>query len=173
VATANRPGGLMLMTSLSARVTGTRFSLLPKSPDLHQRAVNAAEIELRGARWTVACVHFSKDAAERVRHVDPLWQALDGVASPLVIAGDINEEADAPAWQSLAARMQDSYAVAPDGPAETFTARRPRRRIDAVFADPSVEVVACRAVHDASDVTRDLLVAASDHLPVLAVLRQS
>jgi endonuclease/exonuclease/phosphatase family metal-dependent hydrolase len=73
--------------------------------------------------------------------------------------------------------LQDSYAVAPDGPAETFTARRPRRRIDAIFADPSVEVVACHAVHDASDcvprVTRALLVAASDHLPVLAILRQT
>jgi endonuclease/exonuclease/phosphatase family metal-dependent hydrolase len=73
--------------------------------------------------------------------------------------------------------MQDAYAVAPDGPAETFTARRPRRRIDGVFADSSIEVLGCHAVQDASDAvpnaTRDLLVAASDHLPVLAVLRQS
>ena len=127
---------------------------------------------VRGSRWTVASVHFSLDADERGRHLEPLRVALEGLQSPLVLAGDINEESDRPVWQSLAARLQDAYAVAPDGPGETFTARRPRRRIDAIFADPSVEVVACHAVHDGPGITRELLVAASDHLPVLAVLRQ-
>jgi endonuclease/exonuclease/phosphatase family metal-dependent hydrolase len=173
VATADGPGGLMLMTTLAATVLTTRFATLPKTPKLHQRAVTAAEIELRGSRWAVASVHFSLDTDERGRHLDPLWAAVDGLQSPLVLAGDINEDPDGPVWQSLAARLQDSYAVAPDGPAETFSARRPRRRIDAIFADPSVEVVACHAVHDGPGVTRDLLVAASDHLPVLAVLRQN
>ena len=177
VATADRPGGLMLMTSLAAKVLSTGFAELPKTSKLHQRAVTFAEIELRGSRWSVASVHFSLDADERARHLGPLWAAVEGVRAPLVIAGDVNDEADKPVWQSLAARLQDSYAVAPDGPAETFPARRPRRRIDAVFADPSIEVVACHAVHgvDANGgpgATRDLLIAASDHLPVLAVLRQ-
>ena len=172
VATADRPGGLMLMTSLAAKVRSTRFAKLPKTPDLHQRAVSVAEIELRGSRWTIASVHFSLDADERERHLDPLWVAVDGAQSPLVMAGDINEEPDKPVWQSLATRLQDAYAVAPDGPAETFRARQPRRRIDAVFADPSVEVLGCHAVHSRPGVTHDLLVAASDHLPVLAVLCQ-
>src|SRR3954447_8573050 len=39
VATADRPGGLMLMTTLAVKVVSTRFAVLPKSPDLHQRAV--------------------------------------------------------------------------------------------------------------------------------------
>ena len=53
VATANRPGGLMLMTSLAVKVISTRFTLLPKSPDLHQRAVAQADVELRGSRWSM------------------------------------------------------------------------------------------------------------------------
>jgi len=177
VATADRPGGLMVMTSLAAKVLSTRFATLPKSRNLHQRAVTVAELELRGSRWAVASVHFSLDADERQRHLAPLWAALDGVSAPLVVAGDINEEPDKPVWQSLAARLHDAYAVAPDGPADTFRARQPRRRIDAVFADPSVEVVGCHAVQGvdsdvSTGVTRELLAAASDHLPVLAVLRQ-
>ena len=173
VATADRPGGLLLMTSLAAKVVSTRFSLLPKSPDLHQRAVTVADIELRGSHWTIASVHFSLDADERVRHLDSLRAFLgDEAGVPLVVAGDINEGPGSPAWQSLAAQLQDAYAVAPNGPAETFTARRPRHRIDAVFADPSVEVVGCHAVHEAPGIDRDRLIAASDHLPVLAVLRQ-
>ena len=172
VATADRPGGLLLMTSLAAHVVATRFTLLPKSPDLHQRAVTVAELELRGARWTVASVHFSLDADERVRHLESLRDFLGGSSSPLVIAGDINEGPSSPVWQSLAEHMRDAYAVSPDGPAETFTARRPRHRIDAVFADPSVEVVSCHAVHEAPGIDHGRLCAASDHLPLLAVLAQ-
>lgn len=172
VGTANRPGGLLVMTSLAARVVSTRFVLLPKAAQLHQRAVQFIDIELRGTRWTVASVHFSLDADERVRHLDALWQLVAPASAPLVVAGDINETQDGPVWQSLAGRLQDAYAVAPDGPAETFSARQPRRRIDGVFADPAVQVVSCHAVRDAPGVTRDVLEAASDHLPVLAVLRQ-
>src|SRR3954447_21342928 len=71
VATADRPGGLLLMTTLAARALSTRFTLLPKSPDLHQRAVAVAELELRGARWNIASVPFSLDEHERLRHRAP------------------------------------------------------------------------------------------------------
>ena len=168
VATANRPGGLMVMTSLAVKVIATRFTLLPKTPDLHQRAVAMADVELRGSRWSIASVHLGVDADERSRHLEPLYAFVEAGESPLVVAGDFNNEPDGPIWRSLAVRFQDSYAVAPAGQGETYPARRPRRRIDGVFADSSIEVVACHAVDDA----RDLLVAASDHLPVLAVLRQ-
>ena len=173
VGTANRVGGLLVMTTLAARVVSTRFTLLPKSPRLHQRAVELAEIELRGARWTIATVHFSLDAHERSRHLDALLAWLhEGADGPFVVAGDINEAPDAPVWRSLAARMQDAYFAAPDGPAETFPARNPQRRIDGVFVDPALKVVGCHAVHGDAGAARELLVAASDHLPVLAVLRQ-
>lgn len=169
VATADRPGGLMLMTSLAVTVRSTRFTLLPKTPDLHQRAIAMADLELRGSRWSIASVHLGVDADERSRHLEPFYDFVDASESPLVVAGDFNNDPDGPIWRSLAARMQDAYAVAPDGPAETYPARRPRRRIDGIFVDPAVDVVACRAVHD----NPDLLVAASDHLPVLAVLSQA
>jgi endonuclease/exonuclease/phosphatase family metal-dependent hydrolase len=172
VATANRDGGLMLMTSLGAKILSTRFTVLPKSPNLHQRAVAMADVELRGSRWSIASVHLGVDADERQRHLEPLQAFVDASDAPLVVAGDFNNEPDGPVWQALAARWQDAYAVAPDGPAQTYPARQPRRQIDGIFADPAVEVVACHAVHEAPGVTRDLLVAASDHLPVLAVLAQ-
>jgi endonuclease/exonuclease/phosphatase family metal-dependent hydrolase len=168
VATADRPGGLMVMTSLAVKVIGTRFTRLPKTPDLHQRAVASADVELRGSRWSIVSVHLGVDAEERSRHLESFYAFVDASESPLVVAGDFNNEPDGPIWRSLAGRLQDSYAVAPDGPAETYPARDPRRRIDGIFADRAIDVVACHAVHN----DHDLLVAASDHLPVLAVLRQ-
>src|SRR4051794_12223041 len=38
VATADRPGGLVLMTTVGADIEQTGFALLPKTPRLHQRA---------------------------------------------------------------------------------------------------------------------------------------
>ena len=158
----------MVMTSLAVKVIATRFTLLPKTPDLHQRAVALADVELRGSRWSIASVHLGVDADERSRHLEPFYAFVESSEWPLVVAGDINNEPDGPIWRSLAQRLQDAYAVAPDGPAETYPARRPRRRIDGVFADRAIEVLACHAVRD----DPDRLVAASDHVPVLAILRQ-
>lgn len=168
VATADRTGGLMVMTSLRTRVVATSFARLPKSPKLHQRAVVAATVELDGARWRVSSVHLSLDDQERIAHLPYLWSALhpdDDV--PLVVAGDINERPEGVVWQELASRMRDAFVVAPNGPGDTYSAKRPHKRIDAIFADQRLEVLECRAVHDVPGL--DL---ASDHLPVLAVLGQ-
>jgi endonuclease/exonuclease/phosphatase family metal-dependent hydrolase len=70
-------------------------------------------------------------------------------------------------WKELAAGLQDAYAVASDGPSETYSSHNPHKRIDGIFADPRLTVVSCHAVQDLPG-----LAAASDHLPVLAVLRQ-
>ena len=175
VATAHRPGGLMVMTTVAVQVQGTSLALLPKTPRLHQRAVVTADVELGGARWTIASIHFSLDQDERLRQLPHVFSALDlsgdaGSRSggpPVVVAGDVNERPQGPVWQGLGARLQDAYAVAPGGPGDTYHARRPTKRIDGVFADRQVEVVECRAVDDVPGVD-----VASDHLPVLAVLRQ-
>src|SRR5205814_7033236 len=113
VATADREGGLMVMTTLAVKVLARRFALLPKTPDLHQRAVCVADVELGGSRWSVASVHFSLNAEERMRHLESLWAALDKSPFPLVVAGDANEQAADPVWAQLAERLQDSYVVAP------------------------------------------------------------
>jgi endonuclease/exonuclease/phosphatase family metal-dependent hydrolase len=167
VGTADRVGGLCVLTTLRARVLGTTHVLLPKTPRLHQRAVVIATVEVDGARWRVATVHLSVDAGERARHLPSLWSALGpGAADPLVVAGDINEDPDGPVFADIAARLQDGFAVSGEGDGATSPARSPRRRIDAVFAERPIEVVSCRAV-DVPGVE-----VASDHRPVLAVLRQ-
>lgn len=168
VATADRTGGLMVMVSMRVRVLDTSFTRLPKSPKLHQRVVVGATVEVAGARWRVASLHLSLDDAERSGHLTDMWAALrpdDDI--PLVAAGDINERPEGAVWHDLASRLQDAYVVAPNGPAETYSSTRPHKRIDGVFADKRLEVVECRAVHDVPG-----LDIASDHLPVLAVLRQ-
>ncbi|CAM5695389.1 endonuclease/exonuclease/phosphatase family protein [Streptomyces californicus] len=50
-------------------------------------------------------------------------------------------------------------------------APEPRKRIDAVFATPGIEVLGCGVPTGLPGVSEDDLRAATDHLPVLAALR--
>lgn len=173
VATADRPGGLMILTHLRAELRSTSFALLPKTPKRHQRAVVAATVAVRGAVWRVASIHLSTDAAERAAHLPALLTALERpsgampgeAAASLVVGGDVNEGPDGPVFGDLAGRWQDCFAVAGTGDGLTSPAASPQRRLDAVFAQPGVTVVSCEALGDPG------VTAASDHRPVLAVLR--
>jgi endonuclease/exonuclease/phosphatase family metal-dependent hydrolase len=167
VATADRPAGLMLMTSLRVKVVSTHFTLLSKRPNLHQRAVCSAVLEVGGVRWRVASVHLSLSAAERVEHLPEIWSAVDlSDDAPLVVAGDVNEEPDGPVWRELSTRLVDAWSTTDDGHGHTFHAASPHKRIDGIFVDPAVEVLQCRSVDDVPGVREG-----SDHLPVVAVLR--
>lgn len=167
VATADRPGGLLVMTSLRASILGTSFALLPLSSGKHRRAVEIAHIEVAGQEWRIASVHLSTDATERVQHLEPLWSALGPVDQPpLVVAGDVNERPGGAVFASFTSRMQDCFATAGSGDGATSPAGGPHQRIDAVFAAPGITVHSCEVIA-ASAAAR-----ASDHLPVLAVLSQ-
>lgn len=81
---------------------------------------------------------------------------------PSVIVGDVNERPGGPVWK-LAADLGLADVTASDGP--TFPAVHPQARIDAVWATPGVSVT--RVDIATLGITRDVLVRASDHLPVL------
>jgi endonuclease/exonuclease/phosphatase family metal-dependent hydrolase len=116
--------------------------------------------------WRVVSTHLSTDPAERVRHLPAIWAALpSGAPEPLVVGSDVNEGPNGPVFEELAGRLQDCFAVAGAGDGLTSPAVSPRRRLDAIFADRSVQVVSCEAVSAPG------VEAASDHRPVLAVLR--
>jgi endonuclease/exonuclease/phosphatase family metal-dependent hydrolase len=170
VATTDRPGGLCVMTHLRAELRATSFALLPKTPKRHQRAVVTATVAVRGAVWRVATLHLSTDAAERSAHLPALLTVLEHPASassaaPLVVGGDVNEGPDGMVFGDLAGRWQDAFAVAGVGDGLTSPAAAPQRRLDAIFAEPGVTVVSCEALRTPG------VTVASDHRPVLAVLR--
>jgi endonuclease/exonuclease/phosphatase family metal-dependent hydrolase len=101
-------------------------------------------------------VHLSLDAAERKAHAATILQELSG-DEDLVVAGDLNESVDGPAWLAIAGRLRVVSADAP-----TFPARNPRHRLDAIFVSPRLAVTTSGPVElDPAD-----LASATDHLPV-------
>ncbi len=82
---------------------------------------------------------------------------------PVVVAGDLNETPDGPAWARLRAA---GFADEGDRSWRTFPADRPAKRLDALLVRGDVRVLS----HGDPGLPADLLAAASDHRPVLARL---
>jgi endonuclease/exonuclease/phosphatase family metal-dependent hydrolase len=83
----------------------------------------------------------------------------------LVVAGDLNEPENSPAWQVFARVVGDPRP----GAAPTFPAQAPHGRIDAILVSRGLEALTYDdGGADLADVRR-----ASDHLPVIAVLRRA
>jgi endonuclease/exonuclease/phosphatase family metal-dependent hydrolase len=168
VATADRPGGLCIMTALRVDLVGTSFSLLPKGSGHHQRAIAGATVSFGGLKWDVRSIHMSTDQGERDRHLPAVLSTLSNDAgAPLIIGGDLNEDPSGPMFGAISARFQDCFDVAGSAPGLTSPAAAPTHRLDAIFADPALSVLSCEVMDHAGVTT------GSDHRPVLAVLAQA
>lgn len=160
VVTGGRPAGAMLLlAALRVRIRTTKDVKLTKRRRLHQRGLAIAEIEVGGNAYVVASMHLSLNDAERLAQADEVFAKLADQTAPLILAGDVNETPDGPAWARISARLADG------GGGHTYSAKRPHKRIDAIFADPGLEFLCC----DVPVV--GAIAVASDHRPLLAVLR--
>ncbi|MFJ4780847.1 endonuclease/exonuclease/phosphatase family protein [Streptomyces sp. NPDC088762] len=163
--------GPLLLCSLRAFVERTEDVLLPRTPGLHRRGFATAVVRFGAARVGVISAHLSLDAAERRAQAGLLLDRAGSLDAPhVIVAGDLNEGPEGPAFGMLAAALQDCREVAPWGGGPTFPPGAPAQRIDAVFATGGVGVLACGVPAGLAGVAPADLLAASDHLPVLAAL---
>ncbi|MEU1366192.1 endonuclease/exonuclease/phosphatase family protein [Streptomyces sp. NPDC005803] len=164
--------GPLLLCSLRATVERTEDILLPLTPGLHRRGFATAVVRIAGTRIGVLSCHLSLDRAERRAQAERLLESVEAMGvDHVVVAGDLNDVPSGRAFRLLARRLQDCWAVRPRGGEHTFPQHDPRRRIDAVFATGGIEVLGCGVPAGLPGVHEADLLAASDHLPVLAALR--
>ncbi len=151
-------GGTTILTAERVEVVASSHHRLPvRWPD-RTRGWARARIRLAGGHEvTAVSVHLGLRAQERVRHVRTVLAALDG-AAPLLLAGDLNEESDGPAFRLVEATGRLAVA-GPPGP--TFPARAPRRQLDVVFVSPGLRVLPPREVA----LPDEVWARASDHRP--------
>jgi endonuclease/exonuclease/phosphatase family metal-dependent hydrolase len=157
-------GAMLLLASLRVRVVRAQDVLLSRKVGLHQRGIALATLELGGSQFSVGSIHLDLDAAERRRHVDEIVARISTCGTPVIVAGDINEEPDGPAWRALASSYPDAFALAPSGGEYTYSAIDPVKRIDGIFVDSAIKVRSC-GVPDVPGIEL-----ASDHRPVLALV---
>jgi endonuclease/exonuclease/phosphatase family metal-dependent hydrolase len=173
VACGRRPAGLAVLAGPRARTVHAEYHLLSPVPGLHRRGLALAVLEIGGARVIAACTHLDLLPEPRRAHTAEVIALLERARrtfrAPVLLTGDINEEPGGPSWSLLAGTFTDAYAAAPRGPGHTYPARRPHRRIDAVFTDPDIEVLGCGVPQEAALLADYPL--ATDHLPLLADLK--
>jgi endonuclease/exonuclease/phosphatase family metal-dependent hydrolase len=156
---------MLLLASLRVRVVEAHDVLLSRKRGLHRRGIALATLEMGGTQFCLASIHLDLEPGERLRHVKEIAEHTSKCTAPVIVAGDINEQPDEPAWRALDGYYPDAYPQAPDGGENTYSAGAPVRRIDGIFVDRSISVVSC-GVPDVPGIER-----ASDHCPVLAVVR--
>lgn len=148
--------GNLLLVSRRVRVVEAHAVKLPRRRGLHRRGAVLGVVERDGARLAVTGTHLDLEADARLASAERIRDALPDTY-PMVIGADVNDEPGSPPWQALSRDLAD--AASDLGP--TFPQRAPRRRIDAVFVDPRLELLGVRRP-DAGPVT--------DHLPLVADL---
>jgi len=154
--------GNLLLTSLRVRVHRSWCRRYPLTPGRHLRGAAFAECGVGGARFVVAGSHLSTDPAERPGQAVLLKQAVSESALPVVLGADLNETSEGSAWRAVAAGLTDVAVAAGQSDCFTYSCARPRKRIDALFADPRIAVLSYDVIATAAARR------ASDHLPLLA-----
>jgi endonuclease/exonuclease/phosphatase family metal-dependent hydrolase len=162
VAAGGQPAlGNLVLTSLRVRVHDTWCLRFPLTPGRHLRGAAFARCSVGSARFVVAGSHLSTDAVERPGQATVLKKALSDVDAPVIFGGDLNEIAEGVAWRTLAEGLTDAGAGTEQ---PTYCCDNPRKRIDALFVDPRIEVLRYQVV-DTAEARR-----ASDHFPIVADL---
>lgn len=163
VAEGGSPGlGNLILTDLRVQVRRTWCVRFPLTPGRHLRGAAVIAGAVAGVPFVVAGTHLGTDPVERPVQARLLREALASVDEPLVIGGDLNDQPGSETWKTVADGLP---AAGESDPTPTYPCADPRRRLDAVFVDPRIEVLSCEVV-DTPAARR-----ASDHFPVAADLR--
>ncbi len=138
----------------------SRVHRLPKGAE--PRCALEVRVRPEGSPTAVSlvCIHHDWTREEfRLRQVEALEEALRGIRIPAILAGDFNAEPEGP---SLAFLRKKGWRILGKGGGKTWPSRNPRREIDHFLVRGPWVAVRCEVLPE------DL---ASDHRPVLAVLR--
>ncbi|WP_455771482.1 endonuclease/exonuclease/phosphatase family protein [Streptomyces zaomyceticus] len=116
--------GPLLLCSLRATVERTEDVLLPLTPGLHRRGLATAVVRFAGARVGLVSCHLSLRKEERYAQAGMVLDRVAALGTPYtLVAGDLNERPEGPAFRRLAKELRDGWEVSPWGGENTSTPR--------------------------------------------------
>ncbi|GMV22659.1 MAG: hypothetical protein AMXMBFR57_26080 [Acidimicrobiia bacterium] len=152
--------GLAILTRYPIRRTESL-----RLPDGNEpRVALVVEVDGPAGPLTIVNVHFDwvRDDGFRFAQADTVARFLDTLKTPYILLGDFNDVPESRALALFKARATE--AAKPPADRFTFSSTQPEREIDFIFYAPSA-AFAAREVRVINEPV------ASDHRPVLAVLR--
>jgi endonuclease/exonuclease/phosphatase family metal-dependent hydrolase len=127
------------------------------------RSILEATINVEGKQTvTMFITHLSLNPLIQLKQVNFILNLSCKCPGPVLIAGDCNMRPGSRPWRRMNAHYADVWHRN-NGCGYTYPSRRPRMRLDYIFADKAFSVLDARVVR-----TNPL---ASDHLPVQAMLQ--
>jgi len=131
-----------------------------------QRGLLQVVISAHGRRLAFMATHIDhrSDDSERVINVDEIREAADRHGSlPVIVAGDFNDHPGSRVHSKMKQQFRDAWELVGRGEGFTFSADRPRSRIDYVWLSNHTALKPVAAWVVSSQ--------ASDHLPLVVECR--
>lgn len=155
------PMRLVKASALPARLVNRRFE---------RRGAIWTEVDLEGEKVQVFATHFGLNWRERIAQaeeiVGPEWLGHPDCRGPVILCGDFNSIPFSTPYRRILTRLRDvQRGLKGWFPRSTWPVRFPCIRIDHIFVSPDLKVESVQVPRN----PRTRL--ASDHLPVVAVLR--
>ncbi|MGH8966823.1 MAG: endonuclease/exonuclease/phosphatase family protein [Actinomycetes bacterium] len=163
VAGGRKAGSNMIAVRGAVRVKSVTAHSLPQPLFKPRRGIVSAQLRVDGKMFGVVVCHLSLTREGRATEVEHVIAAANALRGPVVVAGDLNEDAGGPSWRRL---RQVGFADHGTRHWRTFPSESPETRIDALLVRGSMTVER----HGDPGVCEELQVAASDHRPILAVV---
>lgn len=156
-------GSNMICVSPRVDVAATSARRLRQPRFKPRRGVVTVQGVVDGIEFGVVGVHLSLMEWSRPTESTAALADAARLHGPLILAGDFNERPNGPSWQAFREAGLVDHADPKDFTSNAVT---PVKRIDGLLVRGlTVEE------HGIPDIPHDLLAAASDHLPVLAVIQ--
>lgn len=144
-------------------ITMHRNIALPNPVNAEPRGCLVVTVSWQGREVDVMNTHLGLNGLERMAQAEAIVESFG--ANPVILAGDMNENAAAPGLQRLLDRLKDTIEKQTDNTKGTVPVEMPRRRIDFILVSDHFDTLSSTIVN--TDATR----IASDHLPYVAVVR--
>lgn len=121
-------------------VLKTEHRLFDHLREAERRGCLRVEVKAGGRRLSFVTTHLDYQHRDNRRfETEQLLATLSGVRSPVVVAGDFNDEPAGDSYKLMLTRLADAWAAAsPPGDGPTYPADRPVKRIDYVFHSPAL-----------------------------------
>ncbi len=110
----------------------------------------------------VFVTHLSLNPFLHRKQTESIMKTLSNSEHSSLLMGDWNMRPGSRGWRRVTEELQDTWYVAGKGSGHTYSANRPRMRLDYIFASSAFRVLETKVV--STDPS------ASDHLPVIATL---
>jgi endonuclease/exonuclease/phosphatase family metal-dependent hydrolase len=154
--------GNALLTRLP--VAGHHNQALPNPVNAEPRGCLTVTVSWNGLAIDVKNTHLGLNGQERLAQAEAIVATLGD--TPVILAGDMNENLTAPAMQRLTVRLKDTLVKGENTPTGTVPSTAPRRRIDYILTSSLLEPASSTIFRN------DATAVASDHLPYRVVLRK-